>query len=165
MEDKEKEIAREQEKAKAEEERKLRMTALREKLDAFHSTLEQMLSISIPRDFTDAYITFRNAIAPMDGELFDTFEMLPEYVRRDADFFSGSIVSALMRDMDQARRLPNPSEILKLHQMQMEIFQHDVLGLQRLPQRLISWGEQTIDNLPQTEIDDFKQATESLQYP
>lgn len=152
----------EAQKKKTEEERIAKMTRLREKLDVFHTTLENMLSLSIPRDFTDAYISFREAIAPKDGDLPETFEMLPPHVRRYADFFAGTILDALMLDMAQARQLPDPKQILDLYQKEMEAFNYDVLRLKYLPARLVSWGELAL-SLGPTEVKKFQQSLSGLQ--
>lgn len=152
----------EMEKKQAEEERATKMARLREKLDTFHTMLENMLSLSIPRDFTEAYISFREAIAPKDGDLPKTFEMLPPHVRRYADFFAGTILDALMLDTAQARQLPDPKQILALYQIQMDAFNYDVLRLKHLPARLVSWGELTL-SLEPTETQKFQQALLPLQ--
>lgn len=146
----------------AQGERIAKMTQLREKLDIFHTTLENMLSLSIPRDFTDAYIAFREAIAPKEGDLPETFEILPPHVRRDADYFGGRILDALMLDMKQARQLPDPKQILELYQIQMDAFHYDVLKLKYLPTRLVTWGELTL-SLEPTKTQKFQQTLSPLQ--
>lgn len=146
---------------RVEELRMAKMNVLREKLETFRQTLEGMLSLSIPSDFMDAYITFREAIAPQNGNAMDSFEMLPANIRRYADDFSGAILNSLSSEMALSQELPNAENITSLYRQEIEIFNHDVLHLRSLPEQLMSYGNYGLDLSP-GDLEHFRTATMPL---
>ena len=138
-----------------------KMTYLQRRIDEFNHSLETMLSISISRSFSEAYMMFREAITLQDGTELDTFELLPPDTQRHVDGFASAVSSSMMTKMYVSKQLPDPENILRLYQQERDIFNHDVLQLRRLPGEILSYGSQQLDLSP-GELLRFQQAMAPL---
>lgn len=138
-----------------------KMTYLRLRIDEFHQSLESMLELSISRSFSEAYLMFRQAVTLQDSTEPDIFELLPPDIQRHAEDFAGAVSSSMMAKMYASKQLPDPENILNLYRQEEGIFNHDVLQLRRLPEKILSYGSQQLDLSP-GELLRFRQAMAPL---
>ncbi|MCX6733241.1 MAG: hypothetical protein NTX63_00325 [Candidatus Peregrinibacteria bacterium] len=141
--------------------RTTKMAYLRLRIDEFHQSLESMLELSISRSFSEAYLMFRQAVTLQDSVEPDIFELLPPDIQRHAEDFAGAVSNSMMAKMYASKQLPDPENILNLYRQEEGIFNHDVLQLRRLPEKILSYGSQQLDLSP-GELLRFRQAMAPL---
>lgn len=138
-----------------------KMAYLRLRIDEFHQSLESMLELSISHSFSEAYLVFRQAVTLRDDIEPDIFELLPPDIQRHAEDFAGAVSNSMMTKMYATKQLPDPENILNLYRQEEGIFNHDVLQLRKLPEKILAYGSEHLDLSP-GELLRFRQAMAPL---